>query len=108
MPLCRRLFEVALSVWPRVKCGARAPPAVADAPSVTWLGCGACLGCRGEPIQLEPCSLEDLPIIKLKRVFKTSDWLNVHLNGAKTVERVKFVGVTDPNSMKAVSPHNPG
>jgi small nuclear ribonucleoprotein (snRNP)-like protein len=44
-------------------------------------------------------------IIKLKGVFKTSEWLNVHLNGAKTIERVKFVGYTDPNSMKGVPYH---
>jgi len=44
-------------------------------------------------------------IIKLKGIFKTSEWLNVHLNGSKTVEHVKFVGVTDPNSMKGVPYH---
>jgi hypothetical protein len=36
-------------------------------------------------------------ILKLKGVFKTSEWLNVHLNGSKTVELVKFIGFTDPN-----------
>ena len=44
-------------------------------------------------------------IIKLKGIFKTSELLNVHLNGAKIVSRVKFVGFTDPNSMKGVPYH---
>jgi hypothetical protein len=44
-------------------------------------------------------------ILKLKGVFNTSGLLNVHLNGSKTVSRVKFVGFTDPNSMKGVPFH---
>ena len=42
------------------------------------------------------------PFIKLKGVFNQSELLNVHINGGKTVSRVKFVGFTDPNSMKGV------
>jgi ABC-type lipoprotein release transport system permease subunit len=46
--------------------------------------------------------LSKTAIINVKGIFKTSEWLNVHLNGSKTVERVKFIGFTDPNSMKGV------
>ena len=41
-------------------------------------------------------------IIKLKGIFKTSELLNVHLSGGKTISHVKFVGFTDPNSIKGV------
>jgi len=44
-------------------------------------------------------------IIKLKGIFKTTEWLNVHLSGGKTVLHVRFVGFTDPNSMKGVPYH---
>jgi hypothetical protein len=41
-------------------------------------------------------------IIKLKGIFTNSELLNVHLNGAKTVSHVRFVGFTDSNSMKGI------
>jgi len=40
--------------------------------------------------------------IKLKGVFNQSELLSVHINGGKTISHVKFVGFTDPNSMKGV------
>jgi hypothetical protein len=38
-------------------------------------------------------------------MFETSEWLKVHLNGSKTLAYVKFVGFTDPDSMKGVPYH---
>jgi hypothetical protein len=39
-------------------------------------------------------------MIKIKGVFKNSELLNVHLNGSKTLSRVKMTGFTDTDSMK--------
>lgn len=41
-------------------------------------------------------------LIKFRGALSESELLNVHINSGKTVLRVKFVGFTDPNSMKGV------
>jgi hypothetical protein len=43
-------------------------------------------------------------IVKLDGLFKTSDFLNVHLSCGRSVSHVKFIGFTDSESMKGI-PH---
>ena len=43
-------------------------------------------------------------IIKLKGLFDVSKPLNVYINSGKSISNVKFIGFTDPDSMKGV-PH---
>jgi hypothetical protein len=43
-------------------------------------------------------------IIELNGLFKTSDFLNIHLSSGKSVYHVKFIGFTDSESMKGI-PH---
>ena len=39
-------------------------------------------------------------IIKMNGFLKDAAWINVHLAGGKLLERVKFIGYTDPSSAK--------
>lgn len=45
-----------------------------------------------------------IAFIKVKGLFDVSKPLNVHLNSGKSISSVKFIGFTDPDSMKGV-PH---
>ena len=43
-------------------------------------------------------------IIKFRGLLKEAAWVNVHLVGGNTLERMKFVGFTDPPSAKGNIP----
>jgi hypothetical protein len=51
-------------------------------------------------LNLASSKMGDPALIKMKKFFNNAGLINVHLAGGKIMERVKFIGFTNPASMK--------